>query len=103
MKLILKDKSGRSKVNSGMIVGVIVAVIFAMVLFSILPTVYPDMIQDYYNFTSELELLSTELGTGPSTFAGNMHEYAGWFWVLGPFLLVIGIALTLFKGGRGRR
>lgn len=92
----------KARVTSGKIMGIVMVVLFSTVLLSILPTLLPTVIQAFYNLTGEMALLTTELGTGPTTFISNVPTYVGWFWVIGPLLLGISIALGVFGKGRGR-
>lgn len=92
-----------TKITPSKIKGVVLSIIFATILFAILPTLYTDIIQNFYNFTDDLAGMTTQLGTGPAGFAGDVSTYAGWFWVIGPFIMVIGLALGLLAFKKGRR
>lgn len=101
LKMIIpKNKQG--KVSSGKIMNIVYIVLFSTVLLSMLPTLLPTVIEAFYNLTAEMALLTTELGTGPTTFISNVPTYVGWFWVIGPLLLGISIALGVFGKNKGR-
>lgn len=95
LKTLFSSKTGQ--VNAGKIQAIVVSAIMVMILFSVLSTVYPDVIQESHNLTSEMALLTTELGAAPAAFASNLTSYVGWFWVLAPFLLIISVALGILK------
>lgn len=92
------------KVTAGKIVGVIISLIMVLVLFSMLPNILPSVINSVNTlFGTDGLNNATLVGTGPASFASNVSTYLGWFWVVSPFVLVIGVILALFLRGKGRR
>ena len=90
------------KIGHDKITGLIVSVIMLTVLLAVASTVIPTGSQAFYDLSTSLSN-ATVLGTGAVAFAADMPSYVGWFWVLGPFVLVIGLVVGLFfKGGNGR-
>lgn len=99
---LLSTKKGL--VNTGKIRAMIIGVIMMVVLFKIAATLVPTGAQAYHNLSDTLKADTDVLGTDAAAFAGDTDDYVGWFWVLGPFLLVISVVLAVFTlGGRRRR
>lgn len=86
-------------INPGKIVGLVISVVMLVVLLGVSQTVIPQGAGATYNLFSNLNN-ATHLGTGAVTLAGNIPSYTGWFWVLGPFVLVIAVVLGVFMAGR---
>jgi hypothetical protein len=83
------------------ITNVIYVVIFAVVLLTMLPSLIPlasNAAADL--FTTLGNNTVSAVGTDAAAFALQMPDLLGWFWILGPIVLVIGIAMGMFKSGR---
>ena len=92
-----------AKVNERSIVGVIMVVLFGVVLLKMLPSLIPLASNSAADlFTTLGNNTVSGVGTEASAFSLEMPSILGWFWIVGPILLVIGIALGMFKGS-GRR
>lgn len=93
------------KVNAGTIISVVLAILFATVLFKMLPSLIPSIATSVHNLSDTLSGDGDLIGTEAAAFAGEMDSLTGWFWVIGPMVLVILVAVSLFKtsGRRGRR
>lgn len=88
------------KVTAGVIVGLIVALIMLQVLVGVAEDVIPTAAEDYHNLSDTLAGSTAILGTDAAAFAGDTDDYLGWFWVLGPFILVLAVVLGVFRGRR---
>lgn len=97
----MMNKQGK-KVGTGMIVSVVIGILMLTVLFSILPDTIPTATTAVHNLSDSLNAQSAVIGTGASTFAGNLDSLTGWFWVIGPLVLVIVFVTGMFlQGGKG--
>lgn len=97
------DNKARTKVNSGLIVGLILSVVFFTVLLSVASNVIPTGAMAYHSLATAFGGNSTIYGSGASSFATNTIAYVGWFWVLAPFILTVGLIMALFVVGGRRR
>lgn len=88
------------KLSAGMIYGAITVVILASVLFSVISSSAPTAVDAFYNMTSTLAGKTTELGTGPANFFGNLNTYGGWFLAVGALSLAIYVFGGMLKGRR---
>lgn len=93
------------KVTPMVIVGAILAILFASVLFQVLNGTVPVAATSFHNFSDTMAAQTDVVGSGAATFAASMDDYAGWFWVIGPFAMVVLIIVGIFLvyGGGGRR
>lgn len=89
------------KVGAGAIVGLILSLIMLTVFLSVAEDTIPTAATAYHNLSDTLAGNSAIYGTDAASFAGDTDDYLGWFWALGPFVLVIGIVLAVFMR-RGR-
>lgn len=96
MKKIMGKKGS---FGPGMIKGAIVALIFLTVFVSILPSLIhtsalsvKDLATEYGN--------TTVYGSSASAIGTQIDDWTGYFWVLGPFVLIIGIIVALFMKRR---
>lgn len=90
-------------INSGKIKGLIVGIVMLVVLISVAETMVPTGAEAFHNLTDTLGDETDTLGTDAAAFADDMDDYVGWFWALGPFILVISVVLAAFTLGGGRR
>lgn len=65
------------------------------VLLGVLESTVPTSAQAFYDFTAGLTNTSV-YGADAVAFAGDVPGYLGWFWVIGPFVMVIMIVLGIF-------
>lgn len=92
------------KITTRTIVALIMSLIFVVVLFQMLPGLLPQAITSVNSlFSASILGNETLVGAAPAAFAANVTSYLGWFWVVSPFVLVIGIILGLFLVGGRRR
>ena len=104
---ILNSKHGFA-FNQNMLLGLIVGIIFIVILVSMSSTLIPTGAVAYHNMSDTLAANGEALGTDAAAFAGNTDSWLGWFWVVGPFILVIYLVINLFlkpkrNGGSYRR
>lgn len=92
--------SKRGALGPGMIKGAIVALIFLTVFVSILPDLIETSADSVQTLAEGYTANATLYGTGASTIGGKIDDWMGYFWVLGPFVLIIGIVVKLFMGRR---
>lgn len=90
----------KARVGVGTIKAAIIGLIFLTVLVSILPDLILDSGEAVNDLSGMYEGNSTVFGTGPSELGGNIDEYAGWFFVIGPFILIITVVLGIFMSRR---
>lgn len=95
----MKSKKGFS-VSSGAIVSLVLVIIMLTVLVSVAEDVIPTGATAYHNLSDTLAADSAVLGTDAASFAGDTDDYLGWFWVLGPFVLVLMAIVGIFMKGR---
>lgn len=88
------------KITSGVIIGLIVSLIMLQVLVGISEDIIPSAAGSYENLSNTLAADTQVLGTDAAAFAGDTDDYMGWFWVLGPFVLVLTVILGVFRGRR---
>lgn len=100
LRSILEDKRGRVSVGPNAIVSLIMVLIFATILLSVGRTTIPTAATAYHNLSDSLASETDVLGTDAAAFAGDTDGYVGWFWALGPFVLVIGIVMAVFMKKR---
>lgn len=84
------------KLSTGMITGLIVSIVLITVLLNVARTTIPIAATAFHNLTDSQAAATGVYGTNAASLAGNFDDYAGYFWVLGPFVLVIGVAMALF-------
>ena len=88
------------KVSTGMITGAIVALVMAVVFLSMLPTLIPTATKAVHNLSDAIGNDGENIGTGAAALGDNIDDWTGYFWVVGPLVLVIGVVLSLFLKGR---
>lgn len=99
MITLKSDKKGF--VGPGMIKGAIVALMFLTVLISMLPRLI------HQNAIAVVELSeeygnTTLYGEGASELGTQVDDWTGYFWVIGPLVLIITVVLGIFlKRRRG--
>lgn len=86
-------------VGVGMIKAAIVGLIFLTVLLSILPDLIHTSAESVQTLSTELSN-STIYGSGAANIGSNLSTWTGYFWVIGPLLLIITIVLGLFMRKR---
>lgn len=91
------------KINAGTMKRAMVISVMAIALFTLLPQIVPDVVDQVYNFTSEMALKTTSLGTAPAAFFTTLGSLQGWFWVIAALGLIFGIPAAIFAYGRKRR
>jgi hypothetical protein len=86
------------KINEKTIMTTIVVVLFGVVLLRMLPSLIPlasgaasDLFVTLGNNTA------SKVGEEAATFASTVPSILGWFWVIGPVILVITLAIGMFK------
>jgi len=90
-----------AKISSNSITALVIGVVMIVVLFNVMVSVVPLGTTAVHNLSDALVGQSATIGTGPATFAGQIDELSGWFWVVGPLVLVLGLVIGLFlKKGR---
>lgn len=92
-----------ARVGTGTITALVIGVIMLTVLFSVAVTVIPTGATAFHNLSDALAGDGDIIGTDAAAFAGNTDTYVGWFWVIGPFVLMISLVIGLFLGRGGRR
>ena len=92
----------KANVSTGKITGLIVGIVLMVVLFSVAQSVIPTGATAFYNLMHTGLSNTTVLGTGAVSLATSMPGWVGYFWVLGPFTLVITLILGFFAL-KGRR
>lgn len=88
------------KIGTGTIVGLILGLIFLTVLLSVADDTIPTAATAYHNLSDTIASNTDVFGTDAASFAGDTDGYLGWFWVIGPFVMVIMLVLSLFRGRR---
>jgi hypothetical protein len=100
LRVVIMQGDKKARIGVGTIKGAIIGLIFLTVLVSILP----DLILDSGEAVNDLSGMyagnSTVFGSGASDLGGSIDEYAGWFFVLGPFILIITVVLGVFMTTR---
>jgi hypothetical protein len=90
-------------INQNSIKTTIVTVLFAVVLLTMLPSLIPLASNASANlFTTLGNNTVSGIGTEASAFALTLPSLLGWFWVIGPILLVMGIAFAMYSGSKGK-
>ena len=88
-------------VNTKTIINLLMSIVFMVVLLSVAAQLIPVGAEAFYDMTQSMTN-TTILGAGPVAFAEITPALLGWFWVLGPFILVIMIVIGIFLKKRGR-
>lgn len=83
-------------------VSIITGIILLTVMVSMLPSIIVTGATATHNLSDGLAGQSATIGSAPASFAGNIDDYMGWFWVLGPFILVLTAVVGLFLGNKRR-
>lgn len=86
----------RKAASAGIIIVVIMALIMLTVLLKVLPSTLPTAATSFHNLTDVLAANTEVYGTEAAAFAGDLDTLMGWFWVLAPFILVLGVVLAIF-------
>lgn len=92
----------KGRIGPGMIKGAIISLIMLTVFLSILPDLIIDSATSVSELSDAYAANTTVLGTGAASIGGNIDDWTGYFWVLGPFILIITIVLGVFVSGRRR-
>lgn len=98
----MQSMSKRGAVTTGKITGAILGILMLVVFVSMLPSLISVGATSVSNLFTNLSGMGAVIGTDAAAFAGNANGYIGWFWVIGPFILVVGFIVALFLK-RGRR
>lgn len=93
---ILSNKKG---LGTGTIKAVLVGVIFLTVLLAMLPTLIHTSQESVTSLATEYSN-STLYGTGASAIGTQIDDYSGYFWVIGPLVLIITFVLGVFMSRR---
>lgn len=88
------------KINPGMIIGVLLSLIFLGLLLKIATAVIPQAASSYHTFATSVSGNSTLYGADAAAFAADTPGYLGYFWVLGPFVLVLMLIIGMFMRRR---
>lgn len=94
----MNDKKGR--IGPGMIKGAIVGLVLLTVFLSILPDLIIDSATSVNELSDAYAANTTVLGDNAASIGGSIDEWTGYFWVLGPFILIIGFITAMFMRRR---
>lgn len=94
MQKLFNDTKG--KIGPGMIKAAIIGIIFMVVLLQILPDLIVDGATAVHNLSDSLAAESDVLGSDAASLGGDIDDYTGYFWVVGPLVLVISIIVGIF-------
>lgn len=97
---ILKQLDTKGRIGAGMIKAAIIGLVFMTVLVSILPSLINTSAISVQTLSDEYSN-TTLYGTSASTIGTQIDNWAGYFWVLGPFIMVIGVITGIFMKRRG--
>jgi hypothetical protein len=92
-----------TQVNKNTIVNTILVVLFGVVLLKMLPSLIPlasNAAADL--FTTLGNNTASGVGVEAAAFATEVPSILGWFWIVSPVILVIGLALGMFAYGKGK-
>lgn len=96
-------------ITSGSIVSLVLVIIMLVVFINIIEDVIPSGATAYYNLSETFSCTNETkcgmnadqvYGSDAASFAGDTNDYLGWFWVLGPFVLVLMAVVGIFMRGR---
>lgn len=90
----------KGQIGAGMIKGAIIALVFLTVFLSILPSLIHTSAESVQTLSTELSN-ATIYGDSAAGLGGQIANWTGYFWVLGPLVLIIGLVTKLFMS-RGR-
>lgn len=93
-----KYKKGR--IGVGMIKSAIIGLIFMTVLLNILPDLIDDSATAVHNMSSDFAAGTDIYGTSAASLGGSIDDWTGYFWVVGVFVLVIGVITGIFMRRR---
>lgn len=92
-------KINKKGVSTGMIKGFIVGLIMLTVFLSIAPNLIHTSAVSVTALSTELSN-STLYGSGAAAIGGQIDDWTGYFWVVGPLILLITVILGVFLRGR---
>lgn len=70
------------RVTTGKITSIVLAIVMLVVLFQILPSVIPLGSTAVHNLSDSLSGQGATIGTSAASFAGQIDDLTGWFWVI---------------------
>lgn len=101
MNIIKMFNDRKGAIGAGTIKGIVVAILMLTVLISMLPSLILTNAEAVYDLSTMYAANSTYLGADAAALGANVNDWTGWFWVIGPLLMLITTILGLFMiGGR---